>query len=614
MKRKRLARLQPAVGAYLAGGKVADICRIYGVSRSELLRVVKRCLTAHSDGQLWGFRALISHIHQTGYVRLKVVAVAIGSGRGGRAGALTQLFDKFPQLAELVLDEFLKRHSTDTVHEARIPLKSLHKRLLKACRKLGLTVRDYPLNQKYLGRAALHRYVQSLMNTPAAIAARCGEAAARNFVTDLSEFATERVLRPLQQVEFDGHRIDLLCTVLIPSPFGGYERKVIERFWILAIIDPVTRLILGYVITLNREYNQDDVLRCVKNAVTPWQPMKLTIDGLNYPTGGCFHSDSDPDLRWAVWEEFKWDNAKAHLADKTLDRLCGTIGCIPNPGPVANPNRRPFIERWFHTFEANGFSRLPSTTGSHPKDPKRRDPEKAALKHEIWFEEIEQITSVVIADYNNDPHSGIGNRSPLEHLSMLLQDEETKQMIRKLPEVTRNNLRLLDLEVSRDVQGDVKAGRRCYIEFQSVRYTSPLLARSPELIGKRLRLRVDPENASSLRAFLPNGAELGILTAHGIWGRTPHTLEARKAIFALRRRKLLRYVEHEDPIHVYLDYLAQKAQKSKAAAREYTKTRRAHDALAREPKQLTSVERQKEDLLESDSSSSPAIIQKGLVY
>jgi hypothetical protein len=616
-KQKRLERFQAALGKYLAGGKVKDICEAYGVSSGELHRALKRCLKIHEDGRLWGFRALISHIHQNGYQRIRQVLVTVGPGQAGRSGALTQLFDRFPELAELVQKEFLRKHAADKVHESRIPLKSVHKRLLTACRALGLTAKDYPLNQKYMGRASLHRYLQRLMNTSAAIAARCGEAAARNFVTDGSQSARPRILRPLQQVEFDGHRIDLMCTILVPSPHGGYEAKVIERFWILAIIETVTRVILGYVISLRREYDQDDVLRCVKNAVWPWKPKELTIDGLSYPLTGSFHSDTYPELQWSVWDEFKWDNAKAHLAEKTLDRLCRTIGCTPNPGPVANPNRRPFIERWFHTFEENGFSRLPSTTGGNPKDPRRRDPEKAALKYDIRLEEIEQITDVVIAQYNNDPHSGIGNRPPLEHMGMLLlQDEDTREMIRKLPEATRNNLRLLDLEVTRDVRGDVKDGRRSYVQFENVRYTNAVLSRSPELNGKRLRLVVDPENASSLRAFLPNGSELGILTAHGIWGRTPHTLEARKAIFALRHKKLLRYEEHDDPIHIYLDYLATKALKSKGAAREYAKTQRAHDAISNEPKQPTPSrsKRDGEDEPGSGSTPAPAIAHKGMVY
>lgn len=611
---QRVLKFQTVIGRYLAGDKVSDISESTGIHRCDIIRAVKRCLQIHSDGRIWGFRALIPYTHQVNYVRTKPVsAVGSSAGRGGRSGALTQLFDRFPKLAELVERLFLKRLADNTVHESRIPLKSLHKHFLKSCRDLGLTAGDYPLNQKYLGRGALWRHLQGLMNTPAAIAARCGEDAARKLGTDGAVSSEERVLRPLDEVEFDGHRIDCIATILVPSPHGGFEEVVIERFWILALEDIATRVVLGHALSLRREYNQDDVLRCGKNAVTPWQPKTLTIPGLAYPARGSFPSDVFPDLKWAAWDTLKWDNAKAHLAKKTLDKLCTTIGCSPNPGPVADPNRRPFVERFFHTLEENGFSRLPSTTGGNPKDPRRRNPEKAALANGISLDHLEQLVAVMIANYNWDPHSGIGNRPPLEHFEVLLQDKDTREMIRKLPEEKRNNLRLLDMEVTRVVRGDMKKGRRPYIECEGVRYTNAILARSPELTGKRLRLIVNPENACTVLAFLPNGAELGLLTAHGVWGRIPHTLEARKAINVLRHRKLIYYTETDDPIQIYLTFLAAQALKSKSGAREYARAQRAQEianaqAPKPHPKNEVSNHGDESDSLEEDDS----IMLKGI--
>ena len=616
-ERKRVQKCQQAIGKYLAGGKVKDICRTDGISRSELRRVIKRCLAVHNDGRMWGFRALISHVHQKGYQRVQPVSPAKGDSKAGRSGALMQLFDRFPQLQEVVHTHFLKQHSDEHVHESRISLKSTHKRFINACRSLGLGPSDYPLNQKYLGSGALARYLKRLQQTPGAIRARYGDSVARKLGTGDGESQPPRVLRPFQLLEFDGHRIDLICTILVPSPLGGFERRAIERFWILTMMDVATRTIVGYVLSLRREYNQDDVLRCVKNAITPWQPMTLTIDGLSYPAGGCFPSDTYPDLQWAVWDEFKWDNAKAHLAKKTLDKLCTTIGCAPNPGPVRDPNRRPFIERWFHTFEENGFSRLPSTTGSHPKDPRRQNPEAAALKYEISLEEIEQLVSVMIAEYNNDPHSGIGNRPPLEHLGMLLLDDDVKQRIRKLPEIKRHNVPLLHFEITRKVCGNLSRSRRPYIQYENVRYTSAVLARSPELVGKKLRLVVDPEDVRLVKAFLPNAAELGFLTGHGMWGWTPHTLEMRQAISKLRHKKLLHYTERDNPSHVYLDSLAKRALTSKSAAREYAKHRRA---VASVGSGLSLVPDTPPDNVEPDDATatsgkaSPARLRKGMVY
>ena len=135
-------------------------------------------------------------------------------------------------------------------------------------------------------------------------------------------------------------------------------------------------------------------------------------------------------------------------------------------------------------------------------------------------------------------------------------------------------MNLLNIEASRIVRGNFRLGRRPYIEFEGAHYRNDVLARTPDLIGKRLTLSVNPEDIRSLVAYLPNGSELGILTAHGFWGRTPHTLEVRKAILALKHRRLLWYTTEQDPIQVYLDYLATQSHKSKGAARKFANVQR----------------------------------------
>lgn len=613
----RYERLEQIVIDYLAGRPVKDICAQYAISRVEIVRITKRCLALHADGFIWGFRALISYTHQKGYQRLSSVKPNPSGANGGAAGALTQLFDRFPTVRELVVTLFLKKPKEGIVHESRIPLKSIHKRFLKACREVGLTAKDYPFSQLYLGRTALFNFLKSLENsrTKETALARYADGIAKKLASIDSPPPPERILRPLQVVEFDGHRVDLSCTLLIPSVFGGFIKKTIEHFWVLPIMDVLTRSILGYSISLRREYSQDDVLRCAKNAVTPWQPKQsLTIDGLKYLPEGGFPSQVYPKLQWAVFDEFKYDNAKSHLADKTLKRLCQTLGCATNPGPIADPNKRRFIERLFLTFEENGFHRSPSTTGSSPRDPRRKNPEKFALQHDIMLSEIEDLIDVMFADYNGTPHEGIGYRSPLEYLGFLLQDEVKVSSIRILPEAKHNNLHFLNLETSRVVEGNPKQGKRPYIQFENVRYQNNVLARSPELIGKRLTLSIDPDDPRSLEAFLPNGARLGVLTGRGVWGRTPHNLESRRAIFQLRRKKLIHYTENDDPMQVYTDHLARKAQKSKAAARQFVSAQRAIQTSRSKTRESQSQSPIKRSLTTPNNVKDLECLGKGFVF
>lgn len=89
-------------------------------------------------------------------------------------------------------------------------------------------------------------------------------------------------LLPYQKVQFDAHRIDGFFCVDIQTPEGDLVTKILERFWILTLIDVATRNILGYSISLSKEISASDVMQCVRNAVLPHNRIKLMIDGLQY--------------------------------------------------------------------------------------------------------------------------------------------------------------------------------------------------------------------------------------------------------------------------------------------------------------------------------------------
>ncbi|MGI8468036.1 MAG: hypothetical protein ACR2N3_06240 [Pyrinomonadaceae bacterium] len=77
---------------------------------------------------------------------------------------LSHLFYKFPQIQETVDNMFLKKSEKGVVHEPRIPLKSIHKRFLEACRAAGFKAGEYPFTAKNLGRIALWRYLKKLFD------------------------------------------------------------------------------------------------------------------------------------------------------------------------------------------------------------------------------------------------------------------------------------------------------------------------------------------------------------------------------------------------------------------------------------------------------------------
>jgi hypothetical protein len=179
----------------------------------------------------------------------------------------------------------------------------------------------------------------------------------------------------------------------------------------------------------------------------------------------------------------------------------------------------------------------------------------------------------MIARYNGEPHTGLGYRSPLESLNYYINSGNIPP--RQVPKSRRNNLKLLDIKLTRTVRGKAKSGISPHINYEGARYRNEVLSHSPDLIGKKLTLIVDPSNIHSVTAFLPNGAELGVLTAQGAWGRASHTLKMRKEILDLKYKKLIWYTESDDPVQIYMDYLGKRAIESKTARRKLASARQS---------------------------------------
>lgn len=149
----RYKNLKEAISEYLAGGAVEDICKTKGISKPSLMRMVKRCIEPHSDGRIWGFRALILNTWQKQYERIVESNENTDSRHGGNSGNLSKLFDRYPDIKELVDILFLKKIEEGIVHESQIPFNSIHKRFLDKCRKEGIKPCSYPFTVKNLGYA-----------------------------------------------------------------------------------------------------------------------------------------------------------------------------------------------------------------------------------------------------------------------------------------------------------------------------------------------------------------------------------------------------------------------------------------------------------------------------
>jgi putative transposase len=565
--RRRYQERATAIDQYFRGRPIDEIEDVSRVDRRVLYRLIERAVRPHPDGRPWGFRALIPGMHVRAYQRLKTTVGA----RDGLAGSFRQLLDRYPPLEQVVKQLILEGEVFLVQVGDRRYLKNLkiaHRRFTGACRLVGLTANDYPLNQDEQGVRSLAGVLRDRLVGGFAEVHWAQRGARQKPAKALAFRPSPAVTEPFDTVEFDAHKLDVRLTILDQDPYGDEQTVEIERVWLLALIDVGTRVILGYSLCLRREYGRYDVIRTLEKALSPAQTPRVSIPDLEPIACGGFASVMLPETVHACWRQIRFDNARAHLAEGSLDVACEILGCTVDVGPAYEPDDRPFIERFFGTVATQFTHRLPGTTGSSAGDVLRKlkDP-GGDLRLVVSLDELRELLSVWVWNYNGTPHGGLGSgRTPLEAMSAAIRGHGS--MLRHVPPALRANLCLLQDVHMAHVRGNISRGEKAHISFYHVRYTSHRLVKTPYLIGKKLRIYYDADDLRVLRAFLPDGTQFGELQAGGLWSATPHSLDIRKRIFRAKRLRQLRFDQFQDPVQVYLQYKRGQSKRSRRAASE----------------------------------------------
>lgn len=563
-----------AVDMYIEGYTISQIIKYTGIKgKSEPKRLLLRCMSCNENGQCLGYTALLSykHIRNTNQ-RKKELPVLTHDSNIHSTGMFSMLLSDNPELKEYINNLYFR--SDKTTLEKNISTIYIHRKFLKKCKELGIKEYEYPFNTKSNGMRSLYNYIYTLkVNNPNKISSRLSKDAYEKLTsTGIGQVQLMPEIRPFAVVQIDGHKIDCITTIEITTPQGDKERKTIQRFWLLTLIDVATRTILGYHLTIEAAYDRFDVLKCIQNAIEPKNLRIFTIPELDYPDNTGFHSLAIPESQWAVFDEIMLDNALAHLSNDVINKVTTYLNAAVNFGPVASPERRGIVERFYQTIESRGFHRIVSTTGTGITDPKRKNAERDAIKYAIKFEHIEELTEVLIAQYNNTAHSSNNGFSPLE----VMQQRMSKGLIPNyLEEEKRDEFMLNYITVTRKIRGKLGTGKRPYVTFEGAEYRSDTLSKSFQLVGKTLILRFDPDDIRVCKAFFADGSEYCDLCVIGQWKNQPHSLDQRKSINKLLREKKLKDNIFIDPVQTYDNYLTKESQnckraRNKLAAREIT--------------------------------------------
>jgi hypothetical protein len=285
-----------------------------------------------------------------------------------------------------------------------------------------------------------------------------------------------------------------------------------------------------------------------------------------------FPSERLPELGYATWEWIKLDNAKANLAHETLTALCDFVGCVADAGPKYSPDERPYIERFFGTIASRLSSRLPGYTGSNPRDLRRAlaDP-KGDLRLYVSLDELGELVEYAISSYNGTPHAGLNNATPLEAMEYFVRSRQT--LLAWLAEQRRRTLCLMQSARRCRVHAYIGQGVRPHINLYRVRYTNRVLAASTNLIGQHLLIYMNADDLRSVRAFLADGTELGVLEAQGAWQLVPHNLKLRQEICRQSGKRGRLSDSRANPIEAYVQQKLAQAKKTRKAATDLARTK-----------------------------------------
>jgi len=586
--RLRFTTYKTLIEEYLSGAKVANALESYGITYASLLRQFNRCVSHDDRGHLFGWHALLPYQHVKAYARVAAVRPRETCTKGGYTGALGALFALHPDVQEQ-LDNYLLTGSRDgSLPESRATPAAAHKYFLKLCERKSLSGLAWPFSVASRGKTTLWRYVRQFFDLHYAqvVQAQYGQIAGAKANTGTGNRSRIQASLPFDVVELDEHAVHFVGCIGIPTA-KGLKWVPLQRLTIIVLADRASRAILAYSVIVRREPTEQDILLVVARALAPWEAREMTVPGFEVKPATGMPSALIPELAHCGFSLLLVDNHLSHLAEGVSMQLGDMAGCAVNYGPTYRFERRPCIEGIFKKLEASGFVRLPSTTGSNPQDPRRRDPAGAATRHCITLGAMLDLIESVIADYNAQQTAGNFSSSPLDQLRSTVQDSQLGFLAPWIPPRLAHEPALdTAIEIGK-VGGNRAKGVRPHIYLDRVRYTSPALSSRWGLIGKKVIKHIREDNIQSFVAYLETGECLGPVRAMGNWGLEPHSRAVRKEINAALDAGAFSEARGESPVTTWLTLLGRAV--AAKALKGSLKLSRAANVLAEEERRGNTV-------------------------
>ncbi len=552
-QRVRVARLTKAIERKLAGQSNAEAAEVAQIKEREFQRIFSRCLTQHSDGRIYGLRALPSGTRVRKPKRKSAHQQFADKPSAGYAGLFGKLMDDHPSLeTDFAYKMTVERKSKPSLNKAGT--RYCHRVFLDLCKGEGIGADEYPFNTQHKGRRAFRHWMQTEFMSKYASAwkfAQEGESAAQIFDYQSGDGGSQPLRQCYQVWQFDEVKVDALARYEIPNANGDWEQLDLPRFSVIRVIETGAGTTLAWRLVLAAQPTAQDLMMLFWDAMNGPPKAPKAVPDLDYEESAGYPANIHPALKFALMVGVQLDNALSHLQSAFQVLLAGVCGAIVHLGKPKTPQARAEIESRFKLQAQRFLHQLPATTGSGPLDPVRK---KAAVKVEkrVRVDELEHGLDVYQANENLTASARAGYENPLERLRRQLAAGAIRPNY--LPVALRKPHFFNGLHKVR-VIFDEKNHRRPFVNFLGARYTSPALQRAYQLKGQQLWVRFDPRDLRTLLVFQDDGQEFGPISAMGQWAKFQHDLRIRRIFLKLKREGELGLRPEDEPLDAMFAHL-----------------------------------------------------------
>lgn len=506
-------RNKKAVEMYVAGRPFEAIRVATGLHEDWVRELLRKCLNVHRDGQIMGFRGLVKYLRKPGYERRAPLPGPNihEAGTSGYAGALFQLFQRFPEQLPAIIETYvlsLREHLVLQLPEARIRWVDLKDNVLSFLREQGVQDSEYPFNTRDQAYSALAEVARSILfRRPIKfIQSRSGKEAGRLAQLGNGVPPLIQAFGPYQILELDFHKHDSAATVEIETPTEGVIDALVPRFWIGCAVDVFNRAILATSDSFEKQTTESCVLDLIDAAISPPEPLEQLREYKGCEDGYWQLNQIYPQYAWHAWDIIKMDRAWAHRSTGVISKLISTTGCAVCFGRPKTWWARSIIERTFRELTSRGAQRLPTTYGSGPSDPSRRSPEQQAVSLKLRRSEICNLAKSLVREINKTAREGAFWESAEESLART--HTISTYLPRPLPLPRRIDRPTLWVTLEPKVEADTKRGIAPHVRVQGVRYRGVELANAWGLVGQTVILEISRNDIRAARLTNPLTGEI----------------------------------------------------------------------------------------------------------